>query len=33
VRSFTFKVPTKGTYSYVCILHSPSNMIGSVVAS
>ncbi|MCU1346653.1 MAG: hypothetical protein JWL70_2919 [Acidimicrobiia bacterium] len=32
-RSFTFKVDQAGTYSYVCILHSPSSMIGRIVAS
>ena len=29
-RSFTFVVPTAGTYSYVCILHAPSSMAGSI---
>jgi len=32
-RSFTFQVPAAGTYSYVCILHAPSNMIGTITAS
>jgi hypothetical protein len=32
-RSFTFTVPSAGTYSYVCLLHAPSSMTGSIVAS
>jgi plastocyanin len=32
-RSFSLKVPGIGTYSYVCILHAPSNMVGTLVAS
>jgi plastocyanin len=32
-RSFTFKVPDKGTYAYVCLLHAPSSMIGSISAT
>lgn len=30
VRSFTFTLPTPGTYAYVCILHAPSQMVGSI---
>lgn len=33
VRSFTFVVPKAGTYAYVCILHNPSGMAGTIVAS
>jgi plastocyanin len=33
VRSFSFKVPTAGTYSYVCLLHASSEMTGSINAS
>jgi plastocyanin len=32
-RSFSFKVPGAGTYSYVCILHSPSGMAGVINAT
>ena len=32
-RSFTFVVPTAGTYGYVCILHGPSGQAGSIVAA
>jgi plastocyanin len=32
-RSFTFTVPTAGTYSYVCIYHAPSGMAGEIRAS
>lgn len=28
VRSFSFVVPEAGTYSYVCLLHAPSEMVG-----
>jgi plastocyanin len=28
VRSFSFVIPEAGTYSYVCILHAPSQMVG-----
>jgi plastocyanin len=33
VRSFTFVVPKAGEYSYVCILHAPSGMGGTLKAS
>jgi plastocyanin len=33
VRSFTFTVPSAGSYSYVCILHAPSSMVGSITAT
>lgn len=29
-RSFTFVVPTAGNYTFVCILHAPSGMAGSL---
>lgn len=32
-RSFSFTVPTAGTYSYVCVLHAPSGMTGSISAT
>jgi plastocyanin len=32
-RSFTFSVPTAGTYQYVCIFHAPSGMAGEIKAS
>jgi plastocyanin len=32
-RSFSFTVPTAGTYGYVCILHSSSGMTGSISVS
>ena len=32
-RSFSFKVPTAGTYGYVCILHASSAMTGSITVS
>jgi plastocyanin len=32
-RSFSFTVPEAGTYAYVCILHAPSEMTGSIEAS
>ena len=32
-RSFTFKVASAGTYAYVCILHVPSGMAGSLEAT
>lgn len=32
-RSFTFNVPTAGTYAYVCLLHAPSGMAGQIVAA
>jgi plastocyanin len=30
--SFTFVVPTSGTYGYECILHVSSGMAGSISA-
>lgn len=33
VRSFSFTVPDAGSYSYVCILHSPSQMVGTIEAT
>jgi plastocyanin len=32
-RSFSFTVPEAGTYEYVCILHAPSLMVGSIQAT
>jgi len=32
-RSFTFTVPTAGTFNFVCLLHAPSGQTGSIVAS
>ena len=32
-RSFTFTVPNAGTYAFVCILHVPSGMAGSLEAT
>jgi plastocyanin len=32
-RSFSFKVVAAGTYSYVCLLHSPSGMVGTITAT
>lgn len=32
-RSFTFSVPAAGHYRYVCILHAPSGMAGTITAS
>ena len=32
-RSFTFVIPTAGEYSYVCLLHAPSGMGGSIKAA
>ena len=32
VRSFTFVISAAGTYPYVCILHAPSGMAGTIVA-
>jgi plastocyanin len=32
-RSFEFKVPDAGTYGYVCLLHAPSEMVGTINAS
>lgn len=29
-RSFSFVIPEAGTYSYVCILHAPSQMVGVI---
>jgi plastocyanin len=33
VRAYEFSVPSAGTYSYVCILHAPSEMVGTVTAT
>jgi plastocyanin len=33
VRSFTFVVPKAGEYSYICILHAPSGMGGTIKAT
>lgn len=33
VRSFSFTLPEPGTYEYVCILHAPSEMVGTLVVS
>lgn len=33
VRSFSFTLPDAGTYSYVCILHSPSQMVGQITVT
>jgi plastocyanin len=33
VRSFEFKVPKAGTYGYVCLLHAPSEMTGTINAT
>jgi plastocyanin len=30
VRSFSFTVPDPGTYSYVCLFHAPSEMVGQI---
>jgi plastocyanin len=32
-RSFSFKVAGAGTYSYVCLLHAPSGMVGVINAT
>lgn len=32
-RSFTFTVPRAGSYAYVCLLHQPSNMVGTIEVS
>jgi plastocyanin len=32
-RSFSFTVPAAGTYAYVCILHAPSEMVGTIEAT
>ena len=31
-RTFSFVVPTAGSYGYVCILHAPSKMVGTITA-
>jgi plastocyanin len=33
VRTYTYAVPTPGTFAYYCILHAPSGMGGQVTAS
>ena len=30
VRSFTFMIPEAGDYPYICILHVPSGMAGTI---
>ena len=32
-RSFTFVVPAAGTYNYICLLHAPSGMGGTIKAT
>lgn len=32
-RSFSFTVPDAGTYSYVCLLHAPSEMVGQITVT
>ncbi len=32
-RTYSFVVPAAGTYSYVCIFHAPSNMVGTITAT
>jgi plastocyanin len=32
-RSYTYTVPTAGTYNYVCIYHVPSGMAGTISVS
>lgn len=32
-RSFVFTAPTAGTFGFVCILHAPSQMVGSIVVT
>jgi plastocyanin len=32
-RSYSYKVPSAGTYSYVCLLHAPSAMTGTITVS
>jgi plastocyanin len=32
-RSFSFTVPAAGTYPYVCLLHAPSDMTGTIEAT
>ncbi len=32
-RSFSFTLPEAGTFQYVCLLHAPSEMVGSIVVS
>ena len=32
-RSFSFTVAEPGTYAYICILHAPSQMVGTIEAS
>jgi plastocyanin len=29
-RSYTYVVPTAGDYNYVCLLHAPSGMVGTI---
>lgn len=32
-RSYSYTVPNPGTYSYVCMLHAPSEMVGTITAT
>ena len=32
-RSYSFTVPEPGTYSYVCLFHAPSEMVGQITAT
>lgn len=32
-RTFTFTAPAAGTFNYVCILHSPSGMVGTITVA
>jgi plastocyanin len=32
-RSYEYKVPDAGTYAYVCLLHAPSEMVGTIEAT
>ena len=32
-RSFTFVIPSAGTYPYVCVFHAPSGMAGSILVA
>jgi plastocyanin len=33
VRSYTYTIPAAGAYSYVCLLHAPSGMGGTINAT
>ena len=32
-RTYSFVVPAAGTFSYVCLFHVPSNMVGTITAT